>query len=162
MGEGHPGVMEYGDCYVFSFNPRSEKLRAVITDMFEPNGLALSPDEAILYVSESSISSTSSEIKTQHIRAYDVVDGKCKSGRIFATLHEAVPEGIKVDSDGNLWSATSLGVMIFNKAGRQIGKIDVPERTANLCFGGLDGEDIYIAAATSIYRLPKSSLNLST
>jgi gluconolactonase len=162
VGEGHPGVMEYADCFVFSFDPRSEKLRAVITDMEEPNGLAFSPDGSILYVSDSSSVSREDGSGNRHIRAYDVINGKCKNGRTFATITDGVPDGIKVDHNGNIWSSSFTGVIIFNPKGELIGRIFVPERVANLCFGGPTGQDVFIAASTSIYRIPLNSVEIAT
>jgi len=101
VGEGHPGVQEYGDCYVFSFEPHAEKLRAVVLDIEEPNGLAFSPDETILYVVNSSSRTIHDQNGKSGIRAYDLVNGRCKGGRTIIECVGAVPDGLKVDHTGN-------------------------------------------------------------
>jgi len=161
--EGHPGVREYGDHWVFRCGPDGAGLRPVVLDADEPNGLAFDPSERVLY-----LASSSSERPV--IRAYDVsVDGadgtegvsvdatgvRVKNGRVFATLgpDEGVPDGIRVDADGNVWSSSHRGVVVFAPDGRRIGEVPVPEVVANLCFGGDDGTTLFIAATTSIYRV---------
>ncbi|TCK65628.1 SMP-30/gluconolactonase/LRE family protein [Curtobacterium sp. PhB136] len=165
--EGHPGVREYGDHWVFRCGPDGSDLRPVVLDADEPNGLAFDPTGRVLYVA-----SSSSERPV--IRAYDVsVDGvggggargagdcgvaaavRVKNGRVFATLEpgEGAPDGIRVDLDGNVWSSSHHGVVVFAPDGRRIGEVPVPEVVANLCFGGDDGTTLFIAATTSIYRI---------
>jgi gluconolactonase len=127
----------------------------VATDVRGPNGLAFSPDEKIFYLVESRA--------TPHrlILAYDVVDGKKLANK--RTLIDAgprgTPDGFRVDVDGNLWcgwgmgSAELDGVMVFSPAGKLIGRIALPERCANVCFGGLHRNRLFMAASHSIYSL---------
>ena len=153
--EGHPGVREYGDCYVFAFSPTTGELRPAITDVEEPNGLAFSPDEKLLYVADTSVLFKSTG--NHHIRVYDMENGRAKNGRHFATINEGVSDGFRVDIFGNVWSSSLIGVQIFSPDGERIGLIPVPEKVGNLCFGGDDGHDLYIAATTSIYRIKTAS-----
>jgi gluconolactonase len=149
--EGHPGEREYGDCYVFRFDPASGSLWPVVTDMFHPNGLAFSPDGSILYVSD-----TAAEVGSyngKHIRAYDVVDGRCKNGRAFVNVPHGVSDGFRIDVDGNLWTSAGDGVHVFDHAGTWLGSIAVEETVANVCFGGPDGRHLFIAASTSLYGI---------
>lgn len=151
--EGHPGVREYEDCFVFRFDPKSKELRPAVTDVEEPNGLAFSPDEKILYVSDTSCALRTDGSGNHHIRAYDVVEGRCKNGRTFAVINEGISDGFRVDLHGNVWTSSLIGVQVFNPKGEHLGIIPVPERVANVCFGGPSGQDLYIAATTSIYSI---------
>lgn len=114
-----------------------------------PNGLAFSPDEKILYVADSS--------ERMHIKAFDVEpDGSLANGRIFATLktgENGAPDGMKVDSLGNLWSTGPGGVWIFDKTGKHLGTIKLPEVPANCAWGEDDCKTLYITACTSIYKV---------
>ncbi|WP_349775206.1 MULTISPECIES: SMP-30/gluconolactonase/LRE family protein [unclassified Curtobacterium] len=153
--EGHAGYLEYGDHAVFRFDPATGRVRPVVLDVEEPNGLAFSPDGTTLYVADSS-ASEGSDVGNRWIRAYDVVDGiRCNNGRVFAqfAVDEGVPDGIRVDEDGNVWSSSAQGVIVVAPSGDRIGTVPVPEVVANLCFGGDDGTTLFIAATTSIYRV---------
>lgn len=153
--EGHPGVKEYQDCFVFAYDPKSKKLRPAVTDVEEPNGLAFSPDESILYVAD-----TSSIFKpsgNHHIRAYDMQEGRAKNGRTLIVIKEGVIDGFRVDKSGNLWCSSEIGVQIFTPDGHHIGTIPTPEKVGNLAFGGEDGSDLFIAANTSLYHIKTST-----
>ena len=150
--EGHPGEREYGDNYVFRFDETTGELTPVILDIEEPNGLAFSPDERILYVSD-----TSNALRpgNHHIRAYDVIDGRyCKNGRTFAVVSPGLSDGFRVDVHGNIWTSSEDSVQVYAPDGTRLGKIPVPEKIGNLCFGGPDFDTLYIAASTSLYTVP--------
>ncbi|HLS03563.1 MAG TPA: SMP-30/gluconolactonase/LRE family protein [Actinomycetales bacterium] len=154
--EGHPGEREYGDHFVFRFDPQTCRIAPVVTDVEEPNGLAFSPNLSLLYVADSSCVRKPEGVGNRHIRVYEMQHGtRCKNGRTFATLRpeDGFSDGIKVDEHGNVWSSSRIGVIVFDPAGAEIGRVQVPELTGNLCFGGPDGSDLYIAATTSIYRV---------
>ena len=153
--EGHPGVKEYEDCFVFAFDPKTQKLRPVVTDVEEPNGVAFSPDESILYVADTSVLFKATG--NHHIRAYDMQDGRAKNGRTLIDIKEGVIDGFRVDKDGNLWCSSEIGVQIFTPAGVHIGTIPTPEKVGNLAFGGDDGSDLFIAANTSLYHIKTST-----
>jgi gluconolactonase len=153
--EGHPGIKEYEDCFVFAFDPKTQKLRPVVTDVEEPNGLAFSPDESILYVADTSVLFKATG--NHHIRAYDMQDGRAKNGRTLIDIKEGVIDGFRVDKDGNLWCSSEIGVQIFTPAGVHIGTIPTPEKVGNLAFGGDDGSDLFIAANTSLYHIKTST-----
>ncbi|PYY35707.1 SMP-30/gluconolactonase/LRE family protein [Curtobacterium sp. MCPF17_050] len=155
--EGHPGVREYGDHWVFRCGPAGEDLRPVVLDVDEPNGLAFSPDERVLYVA-------SSDRTRPVIRAYDVVVDadaagapavRVKNGRDLVRFapDEGVPDGIRVDEAGRIWSSSALGVVISSADGVRIGTVPVPEVVSNLCFGGDDGRTLFITATTSVHRI---------
>lgn len=151
--EGHPGEREYGAHYVFRFVPDTGELTPMVRDMEEPNGLAFSPDERRLYVSD-----TSSALRTdgggQHcIRVYDVdADWQCGNGRVFAEIEPGLADGFRVDEHGNVWTSSADSVQVYAPDGTRLGKIAVPEKVGNVCFGGADGRTMFVAATTSLYR----------
>jgi gluconolactonase len=125
------------------------KLTAMITDMVQPNGLGFSPDGKTLYVSNS--------MPDMVLRAYDVgTDGELSNRRILyrwkKALGEGVPDGLKVDSIGNIWATGPGGVSIISPQGKILGRIVLPEVVANLAFAD-DGKTVYLTATSSVYRL---------
>ncbi len=115
-----------------------------------------SPDERRLYIAESGSSHDDSVPAV--IRQFDV-DGATLTDRgIFATIDCGLPDGMRVDTLGNLWSSAADGVHCFAPDGTLLGKILVPETVANLCFGGADGHRMFITATTSVYRIFVGSL----
>jgi gluconolactonase len=157
--EGHTAEPEYDGCYVFRFDEDRDELTPVVTDMVDPNGLAFSPDERILYVSDTGWVRNKSA--PRHIRAYDVTGGGCVNGRVFAEIDQGVPDGFRVDEAGRVWSSSEDGVRVFAPGGEFIAHIPVPERVGNLCFGGPNGRDLYIAATSSLYRITTATRNAS-
>ena len=155
--EGRVAEPEYGGCYVFRFDERSGELTPMVTDMIHPNGLAFAPDERTLYVSDTSWVLDKSD--PRHIRAYDVIDGACVNGRVFAEIDQGWPDGFRVDEAGRVWSSSGDGVRVFAPDGTLLLHIPVPERIGNLCFGGPDGHDLYIAATSSLYRIKTTVRN---
>jgi gluconolactonase len=147
--EGHPGELEYGGSWVFRYDPLRAALSPVITDMHRPNGLAFSPDEKVLYVSDT--------VDEQQglIRRYeaDVLLGTATNGRDFVTVLPGCADGFRVDREGRVWTSSLDSVQVFSSAGEALLKIPVPEKVANLCFGGVDGHDLYITASSSLYRI---------
>ncbi len=152
--EGHPGEREYGANHVFRLDRSSGVLTPVVTDVEEPNGLAFSPDESLLYVSDTSAALRTDGTGNHHIRVYDVLaDGSCVGGRLFAEIAEGLSDGFRVDEAGRVWTSAGHSVQVFDPDGSLLLTIPVPETVGNLCFGGPDGTDLFIAASTSIYHL---------
>ncbi|MGA1836575.1 SMP-30/gluconolactonase/LRE family protein [Herbiconiux sp. 11R-BC] len=149
--EGHLGEAEYGGCWVFRHDEATGETTAVVTDMLHPNGLALSPDESVLYVSDTS--SLQLAEGRAHIRAYDLVDGGAVNPRVFAEVRPGVSDGFRIDELGRLWSSSEDSVQVFRPDGERVAVIPVPQKVGNLCFGGPDGRDLYIAASRSLYRI---------
>jgi gluconolactonase len=150
--EGHVAAQELPQ-NVYRLDPKTSRATVVAGDINGPNGLAFSPDEKRLYIVES-------RANPRLIRAYDVNDDKLGNGRIFITAEPGgTPDGFRVDVDGNLWcgwgmgNAQQDGVKIFDPTGRPIGFIALPERCANLCFGGLKRNRLFMAASHSVYSL---------
>jgi gluconolactonase len=147
--EGHPGQPEYDGCFVFRFDETSGELAPMITDLVHPNGLAFSPDESVLYVSDTSAVQRADGYF--HIRAYDMVDGECINGRGFAEMHSGDSDGFRVDVEGRVWTSAGDAVEVYSPFGERLLTIPVPERVSNVCFGGDDGHDLYVTASTSLY-----------
>lgn len=124
-------------------------LMLLTREMVRPNGLAFSPDEKKLYVSDS---------ENGQIRVFQVKsDGKLSNGRVFAQLQEpeekGVPDGMKVDVQGNIYCSGPGGLWVFSPNGQLLGKIIVPEVVTNLAWGDKDYKSLYITATQSLYRI---------
>lgn len=153
--EGHEGDQEYGGCYVFRFDPAAGELRPVITDLVHPNGLAFSPDESLLYVSDTAGPTRGVPFR---IAVFPVTGGTCGAGETFVELDEdSVSDGFRVDTEGRVWTSAGSSVRVYAPDGGLLAAVDVPERVSNLCFGGPDGRDLYLTATTSLYRLRTSA-----
>jgi len=152
--EGHKAPSELGRCYVFRFDPRTQALRVVSDCLEEPNGLAFSPDESILYVSDTSAALRSDGSGHHHIMAFDVIDGQdLVNPRVFAVIHPGLADGFRVDVHGFVYTSSGDSVQVYHPDGRRIGRISVPEKVGNLTFGGVEGNELYICASTSLYRI---------
>ena len=155
--EGHEGKPEYGGCYVFRFSPSTGELAPMITDMVHPNGLAFSPDESVLYVTDTAGINSGVPLR---IAAYDVQDGACNNGRTFVELDDDHPaDGLRVDTQGRIWTSAGASVRVYSPQADLLASMDMPEQVANLCFGGPDGQDLYITATTSLYRIRTTAHN---
>jgi gluconolactonase len=127
----------------------SGKVRLLTKDLTQPNGLAFSPDGKQFYVDDS---------EQRNIRVYDVAaDGTLSRGRIFGrepgAKNEGVPDGIKVDTNGNLFVTGPKGIWVWDANGNHLGTIVMPEQPANLTWGDKEYRTLYITATTSVYRL---------
>jgi gluconolactonase len=149
--EGHKAEPEL-PLNVYRWDPAG-KLEVVAEGINQPNGLAFSPDEKILYIVES-------RSTPRKILAYDVKGAVLSNRRTLIDAGpKGTPDGFRVDMDGNLWCGWGMGeagldgVHVFNPQGKLIGRIDLPERCANLCFGGLERNRLFMAASTSLYSL---------
>jgi gluconolactonase len=123
-------------------------LSLLVDDFALPNGLALSPDESILYVDDS---------ERRHIRAFDVQEeGKLVNDRVIldmASPDPGVPDGMKVDAAGNIFCTGPGGIWVCRPSGELLGRIVVPELPANVAWGGEDWSTLFITARTSVYRI---------
>jgi gluconolactonase len=133
--------------YVYRHDPDSGKTTRVASRHDMPNGLAFSPDESLLYVADSG--------KPHNILVYEVkTDGTLSEGRVFCTIDKGGPDGIRVDTAGNVWSSAGDGVQVFAPSGALVGRILCPESPANLAFGGEDGKSLFMTSRTGLYRVP--------
>jgi gluconolactonase len=150
--EGHLGDPEYGGCHVFRLDPDGT-LTAAITDIDEPNGLAFSPDESELYVTDTS-AALRGGVGNHHIVAFRPGAGdRWDLDRVVYEVPDGLPDGLRVDVEGRIWTSGGAGVRVLTPTGEVLAHIPVPETVGNLCFGGPLGTTLFIAATTSIYRL---------
>ena len=139
---------------VYRLDPATGRATVVEDATPGPNGLAFSPDEKTLYL-------VASRAEPREIVAFDVSeDGRLGNRRVLIDAGPGgTPDGFRLDEDGNLWCGWGMGtpeldgVMVFNPAGAPIGRIQLPERCANLCFGGRRRNRLFMAASQSIYAL---------
>src|ERR1700733_5865244 len=149
---GNKAPSEIGRRCVFGIDPKSGDLAIATDELGKPNGLAFSPDEKILYVADSSV--THDQQDAHEIVAFDVsADGKLSSRRTFALIDSGVPDGFRVDVDGNVWTSAADGVHCIAPDGETIGRILVPETVTNLAFGGPKHNRLFITPATSPYSI---------
>jgi gluconolactonase len=137
---------------VYRIDGATGRTTVVADDVTGPNGLAFSPDESRLYVIES-------RARPRAIRVFDVDGEALRNGRVLLEAGPGTPDGFRVDVDGNLWCGWGMGdpeldgVRVFNPAGDAIGHIALPERCANLYFGGRHRNRLFMAASHSLYAL---------
>ena len=150
--EGHVAPLEL-PTNVYRLDPRSGKATVATGDVPRPNGLCFSPDESRLYV-------VVSGAMPREIRVFDVVAGgtALANGRVFVSAGAGIPDGMRCDTDGNLWCGWGGGeeldgVAVYNPDGKLIGRILLPERCANLCFGGRKRNRLFMAASQSLYSI---------
>jgi gluconolactonase len=152
--EGYKSEPEI-DANVYRLDPETRKATIAAEGVLGPNGLCFSPGEQLLYIVESR------GVPNRKILAYDVQDGgrKIANKRVLIDAGPGTPDGMRCDVDGNLWCGWGMGspdldgVMVFAADGKPIGRIAVPERCANVCFGGLKRNRLFMAASQSLYAL---------
>jgi gluconolactonase len=122
------------------------------TEFEQPNGLCFAPGEKQMYINDTT---------RALIRIHDVEnDGTLSNGRDFFTgvgsgvIEEGIPDGMKVDEQGNVWVTGPRGVWVISSKGEHLGVIEVPENVGNIAWGGPDWKMLYIPSSTSVYRLP--------
>ena len=126
------------------------RLQLLVADFEKPNGLAFSPDEKTLYIADTA---------RYHVRAFEVEpDGRFRPGpgRLVATMDPAAkggPDGLKIDREGRLYVAVAEGIWVYEPDGKLLGIIALPNRPANLCWCGENGDTLAITAADTVYRV---------
>lgn len=151
--EGYKAKSELGVNYVFCFDPQNANLSIVASDRDKPNGLAFSPDESILYISDTGASHK--EDGWHHIFAYDVSAApyKLTNCRVFAEINPGLPDGFRLDRQGNIFTSSEDSIQVFAPDGTCLGKISVPEKISNCTFGGVNKDYLYIVASSSLYGI---------
>ncbi|MEO1394631.1 MAG: SMP-30/gluconolactonase/LRE family protein [Cyanobacteria bacterium J06634_5] len=150
--EGCGGHQEQSGSFVFRFDPSTGDINAVITDMERPNGLAFSPDESLLYVSDTSAVERAE--MCHDIRRYCIDEnGKASNMEIFAVVAPGQPDGFCVDVQGNVFTSSQDSVQIYSPEGEQLGKIRVPEVCTNLAFGGVNRDRLFITTSHALYTM---------
>jgi gluconolactonase len=150
--EGHLAPVEL-PTNVYRVDGQTGQATVVTGDVNRPNGLCFSPDESKLYVVESGAT-------PRNIWVFDVVEGGARlaRGRIWLNTGDDVPDGFRCDTDGNLWCGFGGGeghdgVAVYTADAKLIARILLPERCANLCFGGVKRNRLFMAGSQSIYAL---------
>ena len=150
--EGHVATPEL-PTNVYRVDGRTGQVTVATGEINRPNGLAFSPDESKLYIVEAGV-------MPRVIRGFDVVDNgtKLANSKVVISAGDGTPDGFRLDVEGNLWCGWGQtealnGVMIFAPDGKPIGHIALPERAANLCFGGVKRNRLFMAASQSLYSI---------
>ena len=143
--EGHKADQEQDGCFVYCFDPADGSLRVVADDMARPNGLAFSPNESVLYVSDTGQSEDAQFANP--IRAYDVAGKTLRKGRLFANMDGGHADGFRLDTDGNIWTSAGLGVDVYDPEGNLLGRIKTGAKTSNVVFGGPKRNRLFITCS---------------
>jgi len=156
--EGYKADSELEGNFVFCYYPDRQELTIVADDRDKPNGLAFSPDESILYVSDTG--GSHKDDGWHHIFAYDVSGSsdasnpyKLSNSRIFAEVSPGLSDGFRLDVHGNIFTSSGDSIQVYAPDGSHLGKIMVPEIIANCTFGGANKDYLYIVASSSLYGI---------
>ena len=150
--EGRTAEQEQDGCFVYRCDPASGRLEVVADDFDKPNGLAFSPDETRLYISDTGLSHDPAG--AHHIRMFGVSDGSSLTGgSVFAEIDPGLSDGFRFDAKGNLWTSAGNGVHCYSAEGEKLGEILTGETVANVTFGGSKNNRLFITATTSLYAM---------
>jgi gluconolactonase len=155
--EGHKDTFEQATQNVFRIDPQTGKGELVIDDFRRPNGIVFSPDEKKLYIVDTG--ATDGPGYPAHIRVFDVDGKKLKNGKVFADFAPGFTDGIRCDTDGNVWcawgwgGADTNGIRVHNPHGDPLGMIHTPEIVSNFVFGGHKRNRLFMAGSTSMYSM---------
>jgi gluconolactonase len=150
--EGYRAESEIGDCHVYRVAADGAPAEMVADDFVRPNGLAFSPDERRLYVSDTGASHVDGG--PRHIRAFDVDgSGALSGGDVLIECDLGAFDGFRCDTEGRIWTSAGDGVHCYEPDGTLLGKILVPEIVANVAFGGPKRNRLFICATTSLYAV---------
>ena len=150
--EGDAASSELDAQRVYRITPAGDAITVVATDFVQPNGLAFSPDESLLYVVDTG--ATHQADGPHHVRRFSVgANGTLTGGAVFAVCPVGLYDGLRVDVHGNLWLSAGDGVHCHAPDGTLLGKVLIPETVANLCFGGAKRNRMFICGTTSLYSV---------
>ena len=150
--EGDLASSEIGAQGVYRISPAGGAITVVASDFVQPNGLAFSPDESLLYIVDTGASHQADG--PHHVRRFAVdANGTLTGGAVFAVCPVGLYDGLCVDTHGNLWLSAGDGVHCHAPDGTLLGKVLVPETVANLCFGGAKRNRMFICGTTSLYSV---------
>lgn len=151
--EGYQAESELGGCFVFRLDRETGELTLASDAMEHPNGLAFSPDESVLYVSDTSAARIPGG--NHHILAFDVVDGGrgLANPRTFVVMEPGFADGLRVDVAGNVWTSAGDGIHVLDAHGVELGRILLPEIASNCVFGGRDGQCLFVTATSSLWSI---------
>jgi len=150
--------------YVYRHDPASGET-AVIADSFnKPNGLAFSPDETVLYITDTGANQAPGTYFVDlphHVRAFDVIDGRhLRNERLFAVVSPGVPDGIKLDEAGRVYTSSGSGVQVFSADGDLLGEI-IASGVANFTFGGPDKDVLFVCCDSVIWQVKLAARGVS-
>lgn len=149
---GNRARREQDGNFVYRLDPASGEVRAVVTDMVQPNGLAFTPDEEHLLVVDSG--RTEGAGHPAHIRRFRVErDGRLADLGVVTECPAGVFDGFRIDADGRIWAGAADGVYCFSSQGELLGRIVLGEIVINLCFGGSKLNQLFLCAPTKVYRV---------
>jgi len=144
--EGYSAEQEYDGCYVFRFNPKTNKLNIITKNLDRPNGIAFSHDEKKLYIADSS-----ENIRSLYV--FDVNNNEISNQKLVYDFKPFFSDGFRCDKDGNIWTSAGKAIKCFNRNNELIGQILVPELVSNLEFGGKEGNILFVTATSSLYSM---------
>ena len=152
--QGFKGAPEVG-AYVYRHDPATGETTVVADSFNKPNGLAFSPDESVLYITDTGANQAPGTYFVglpHHVRAFDVQDGRhLRNERLFAVISPGAPDGIKLDVQGRVYTSSATGVQVFTPEGDLLGEIIAPG-VANFTFGGPDNDVLFILGDTVIWQ----------
>ncbi len=148
---GHGKGPEQDRNRLYRFVPETGELTSPCEEFDKPNGIAFSPDESVLYVGDTG--RTHGEFRAHRVMAFDVSGSELSNPRVFAEIDPWVPDGMRVDVNGNLFVSAGDGIQCLNPSGDLIGKIHTPEVAANCSFGMSDRQTLFIAATSSVWSI---------
>ena len=154
LAVGHGDKPEQNRNRVYRVDPETLDIEMVSEDFDKPNGIAFSPDESVLYVSDTG--RTHGEFRPHRLMAFDVAGeqhDRLENPRVFVEIEPYIADGFRADVDGNMWLACGDGVQVFSSGGDLLGKIHTPEVAANLSFGNPDRQTLFIGATSSIWSI---------
>jgi gluconolactonase len=150
--EGYRADSELEGCFVFRLDRGTGELTVASDAVVHPNGLAFSPDERTLYVSDTSVARVDGG--NHHIVAFDVVDGRILAApRVFTVIEPGVSDGLRVDIEGNVWTSAGDGIHVLAPDATELGRILLPEEASNCTFGGPDGRRLFITATSTLWSI---------
>ena len=150
--EGDAAASEIGAQRVYRVDAASGAVSVVASDFVQPNGLAFSADESLLYIVDTGLTHVADG--PHHVRRFRVgADGALSGGEVFATCPVGLYDGLRVDVHDNLWLSAGDGVQCHAPDGDLLGKVLIPESVANLCFGGAKRNRMFICGTTSLYSV---------
>ena len=144
--EGYPGEQEYGGCYVFRLNPKTNRLDIITKNLNRPNGICFSQDEKKLYIAD-----TGENIKCLYV--FDVINNEIYNQKLVYDFKPFFSDGFRCDKDGNIWTSAGKGIKCFNSNSELIGQLLLPELVSNLEFGGPEGNILYVTATSTLYSV---------
>lgn len=148
--EGDAALSEIGASHLYRIDPQGGDVAIAADDFVKPNGLAFSPDESRLYVADTG--ATHQPDGPRHLRVFDVgPGGRLSGGEVFSTCDAGLYDGFRLDTHGNIWTSAADGVHCLDPGGALLGKIRIPETVANVCFGGLKRNRLYICATRTLF-----------